>query len=398
MNRSSREALKKLISKAKKNKHVLLDTDDHDDEPLNKIPELTVKKPIEKRVTKKSEPVKKQGKKPNIKEIVESDIEFNDSDREDQSDQEHSDRSEQEHSDHEDRSDHEDHSDHEDRSEHSDQQDSDLEEQSEQEHSDSEEEYNNSKNFRSKQESKKQVSKKQESKKQEPKKQESKKQESKKQESKKQEPKKQDSKRQESKKQDSKKDNIDMLLSDNDSELELQEDDIPETVNISPYKDNNPERYQDTHQEDEEAPVGDLPTKTILKIIKNFGAQQCAEECVDSIKDVILDVMEDLLEHCKTSEMNTDYLRQKTLVYFKQGEEELLDELLLPQKTFQRFIKGVMEHYKKTIKKDGIYMLQSFCETFMVKCIKGALLILSTGNRVRIHGEDIAIASKILMM
>ncbi len=393
MNRSSREALKKLISKAKKNKHVLLDTDDHDDEPLNKIPELTLKKPIEKRVTKKSEPVKKQGKKPNIKEIVESDIEFNDSDREDQSDQEHSDRSEQEHSDHEDRSDHEDHSDHEDRSEHSDQQDSDLEEQSEQEHSDSEEEYNNSKNFRSKQESKKQVSKKQESKKQEPKKQESKKQESKKQE-----PKKQDSKRQESKKQDSKKDNIDMLLSDNDSELELQEDDIPETVNISPYKDNNPERYQDTHQEDEEAPVGDLPTKTILKIIKNFGAQQCAEECVDSIKDVILDVMEDLLEHCKTSEMNTDYLRQKTLVYFKQGEEELLDELLLPQKTFQRFIKGVMEHYKKTIKKDGIYMLQSFCETFMVKCIKGALLILSTGNRVRIHGEDIAIASKILMM
>ena len=131
-----------------------------------------------------------------------------------------------------------------------------------------------------------------------------------------------------------------------------------------------------------------------IRLLRQSKIQSISGDVIDAIKEVMIDILVDVCKYCKESITN-DKLRNYMLFYLKNEEEELPEEITLPQINFERFCKAICEENQTVIKRDSIYLLQLFTEAIIIKVLSAADMVAGASKRSRVNGTDLLVAFSI---
>lgn len=78
--------------------------------------------------------------------------------------------------------------------------------------------------------------------------------------------------------------------------------------------------------------------------------------------------------------------------HFNEGEKDLIEESFISPQSFNQMLASKLTKINYKIKRDAVYILQLYTESYLLKLISAADLIASSSKRARINATDLSIA------
>lgn len=147
-------------------------------------------------------------------------------------------------------------------------------------------------------------------------------------------------------------------------------------------------------RDEQEAEV--IPKASLLRLLRSSGVSGMNSDVIIASKEVLENILNTVIQEgvCLTS----DKIRQHITEHFKEGEDELPEEVQIAPTAFDRFVRPFFQAKQASFKRDASYLLHLFCEAYLIKMVRGADMIAACSKRSRISGGDIAVAYHIYNM
>ena len=175
----------------------------------------------------------------------------------------------------------------------------------------------------------------------------------------------------------------------------LTESEKAEKVAEKVEKSEKIEKSVATKQEDEDI----LNKSSMVRLLKASGVVGLFADAIDSSKEILQQIIEELCDQSTTGVINIDLVNKNINRHFKNGENDLPQDVYISPSTWDRYAKSTTD--KKggiTIRRDASFLLQLYCEGYLLKMVKAAEMVAASAKRTRISGGDLAIAYHIYTM
>ncbi len=137
----------------------------------------------------------------------------------------------------------------------------------------------------------------------------------------------------------------------------------------------------------------------MVRLLKASGVGGLFADAIESSKEILQQIIEELCAQTTTGVINIDLVNKNINRHFKNGENDLPEDVYISPSTWDRYAKTITD--KKggiTIRRDASFLLQLYCEGYLLKMVKAAEMVAASSKRGRISGGDLAIAFHIYTM
>lgn len=163
------------------------------------------------------------------------------------------------------------------------------------------------------------------------------------------------------------------------------------------------QQYHNDVVEERQSDCNGLPHAVLLRLCKNNNKYKVSSD----ITEATAELLEELVKYnCRPNSILTiDHINHCISKDFKNPEEELPEEVVIPPATFQRFALRILQGVNCTAKRDALFLLHLYCEAYLLKMLKAAEMITmackktnSTSNIPRITPIELTVAFHIYNM
>lgn len=147
-------------------------------------------------------------------------------------------------------------------------------------------------------------------------------------------------------------------------------------------------------------PVEDIGKNDFVRLLKSAKIVSASSDVLDAVKEIIPDFVSRSLASVTSDDKAITSSKIDVLVskYLTNGEADVVESISLPTSQIEKLIKPIFAENGYTIKRDGIYMLHHFIESFLIKVLQSADIIAEAGKRTRICGRDLSVAYTVRML
>jgi len=137
------------------------------------------------------------------------------------------------------------------------------------------------------------------------------------------------------------------------------------------------------------------------RLLKAANVLSASADVLDAAKELIPDFVGRALKSV-TSEsdraITTSKIDNLVQRFLTNGEADVVENISLPTAQLEKLIRPIFMENGYTIKKDGMYLLHHFVESFLIKALQCADIIAEAGKRTRICGRDLSVAYTVRML
>jgi histone H3/H4 len=146
--------------------------------------------------------------------------------------------------------------------------------------------------------------------------------------------------------------------------------------------------------------LDEIGKNDFMRLLKAANITSATSDVLDAIKEIIPDFVTRCLSGVAREDKNITSSKIDSLIvkYLTNGESDVVESICLPTSQVEKLIKPIFIENGYIIKRDGIYMLHHFIESFLVKVLQSADIIAEAGKRTRICGRDLSVAYTIRML
>jgi histone H3/H4 len=147
-------------------------------------------------------------------------------------------------------------------------------------------------------------------------------------------------------------------------------------------------------------PVEDIGKNDFVRLLKSAKIVSASSDVLDAVKEIVPDFVSRSLASVTADDKAITSSKIDVLVskYLTNGEADVVESISLPTSQIEKLIKPIFAENGYTIKRDGIYMLHHFIESFLIKVLQSADIIAEAGKRTRICGRDLSVAYTVRML
>jgi len=147
-------------------------------------------------------------------------------------------------------------------------------------------------------------------------------------------------------------------------------------------------------------PIDEIGKNDFARLLKAAKIVSASSDVLDAVKEIVPDFVSRSLASVTSDDKNITSSKIDTLVskYLTNGEADVVESICLPTSQIEKMIKSIFIENGYSIKRDGIYMLHHFIESFLIKVLQSADIIAEAGKRTRICGRDLSVAYTVRML
>lgn len=133
-----------------------------------------------------------------------------------------------------------------------------------------------------------------------------------------------------------------------------------------------------------------ISKRNLLNLIKGSGVESITKDVIDACFEVLEQVIETAIG--KRSNFSINDATNMITNQFKNGEEDLPEEVTINTASFQKFASSIFTKHKCSVRREAFFMLHLYCEAYLIKMMKAASVVAKNNSRSRVQGGDLAVA------